>query len=137
MSELPAGRQLDIRIHQQFFGADVQRREHGDKADYFYYDDVVVRSVPVADDSFDFYSDWLRVPDYSTDAEDARLLEDHIHKMGGSVFSEYLEARDGVGSWRVTITLLGKKPMTREAPGETCALALCHAALAALAAVER
>ncbi len=131
MSDLPAGRQLDIRIHEQFFGTEVQRRERGERADYFYYDDVVVRSVPVADDPFDFFGEWLRVPDYSTSADDARLLEEHLHRMGGTICAESLEARDGIGCWRVTITLLGKKPVAREAPGATYALALCQAALAA------
>ena len=128
--DLPAGRQLDIRIHEQFFGTQVQRREPGDAADYFYYDDIVVRSVPVADDPFDFFRDWVRVPDYSTSAEGARLLEERIQRLTGSVFAEYLEAMVGVGSWRVTITWLGKKPVTRVAPGEFYALALCQAALA-------
>ena len=90
----------------------------------------MVRSVPVADDPFDFFSDWVRVPDYSTSADGARLLEERIQRLGGSVLAEYLEAMDGVGSWRVTITWLGKKPVTREAPGELYALALCRAALA-------
>ena len=132
MSDLPAGRQLDIRIHEQFFGTEVQRREQGDVADYFYYDDIVVRSVPVADDPFDFFSDWVRVPDYSTSADGAYLLDERIRTMGGSVCPEYIESREGAQLWRVTVALLGKKPVTREAPGETYALALCHAALAAL-----
>ena len=132
MSELPAGRQLDVRIHKQFFGTEVQRREQGGKADYFSYEHVVVRSIPVADDPFDVSAEWVRVPEYSTNADGAYLLDERIRTMGGSVCPEYIESREGAQLWRVTVALLGKKPVTREAPGETYALALCHAALAAL-----
>ena len=133
MPGLSAGRELDVRIQREVLRTDVQQRQTADgELDYFYFDEVVVRSIPPADDPFDFSGKWIRVPDYSTDAESARLVEEYIQQMGGSVHSEYVGSLGATGCWCITVEVLKKgEAVKQEAVGESYALSLCRAALAA------
>ena len=135
MSELPPGRELDAHIHDQFFadlpGTKAQRQENANgEADYFYHLPIASgQRLPV-----NYSGKRKRVPDYSTQVDDAYLIWQKIEEMGGSVEPQPFKAAHGAHAWRVTVQLQGKTA-TRE--GEASlralyALALCRAALAAV-----